>query len=179
MFWRFSGILFSFFIVWIICLIFLFWVNFNAPVYGILSPKDLLQQCQDICRFNDWVCSNAPRSRLYAPEWLTQEVAHHIWYNNWFEGVNRSSFIGSFGQKYVSWDRVATELFLIHFTSTVQSYNWACTKEALLFLDKMAAILETIFQDAFSLIKMYEFRLSFHWILFLMVQLTIFQHMFR
>ena len=45
--------------------------------------------------------------------------------------------------------------------------------------DKMAAISQTIFSNAFSWMEMYEFRLIFHWGLFLGVQLTIFQHWFR
>ena len=45
--------------------------------------------------------------------------------------------------------------------------------------DKMAAISQTIFSNAFSWMKMDEFRLRFHWSLFLRVQLTIFQHWFR
>ena len=45
--------------------------------------------------------------------------------------------------------------------------------------DKMAAIFQTIFSNAFSWMKMDEFRLTFHWSLFLRVQLTIFQHWFR
>ena len=45
--------------------------------------------------------------------------------------------------------------------------------------DKMAAIFQTTFSNAFSWIKMYEFRLRFHWSLLLRVQLTIFQHWFR
>ena len=44
--------------------------------------------------------------------------------------------------------------------------------------DKMAAIFQT-FSNGFSGMKMYEFRLTFHWSLFLEVQLTIFQHCFR
>ena len=36
-----------------------------------------------------------------------------------------------------------------------------------------------MFLRAFSWIKMYAFWLKFHWSLFLRVQLTIFQHMFR
>ena len=43
----------------------------------------------------------------------------------------------------------------------------------------MAAIFQTTFSNAFSSVKMYEFRLRFHWGLFRMVQLTIFQHWFR
>ena len=45
--------------------------------------------------------------------------------------------------------------------------------------DKMAAICQTTSSSAFSWMKMYELRLKFHWILFLRVQLTIFQHWFR
>ena len=40
-------------------------------------------------------------------------------------------------------------------------------------LDKMAAISQTIFSDAFPLIKFFVFLLKFHWSLFLRVQLTI------
>ena len=40
-------------------------------------------------------------------------------------------------------------------------------------LDKMAAVLQTIFSDAFSWMKIFVFWLKFHWILFLRVQLTI------
>ena len=45
--------------------------------------------------------------------------------------------------------------------------------------NKMAAISQTTFSDAFSWMKMIEFSLKFHWSLFLGVQLTIFHHWFR
>ena len=45
--------------------------------------------------------------------------------------------------------------------------------------DKMAAISQTTFSNAFFWMKMYEFRLNCHWSLFLRVQLTISQHWFR
>ena len=45
--------------------------------------------------------------------------------------------------------------------------------------DKMDAISQTMFSNAFSWIKIYEFCLRFHWSLFLGVQLTIFHHWFR
>ena len=44
--------------------------------------------------------------------------------------------------------------------------------------DKMAVISQTL-SNAFSWIKMYEFRLKFHWKLFLGVKLIISQHWFR
>ena len=45
--------------------------------------------------------------------------------------------------------------------------------------DKMAAIYQTIFSNVFSWMKMYKFRLRFHWSLLPGVQLIIFQHWFR
>ena len=45
--------------------------------------------------------------------------------------------------------------------------------------DKMDAISQTTFSSAFSWMKMHEFRLRFHWSLFLRFKLTIFQHWFR
>ena len=45
--------------------------------------------------------------------------------------------------------------------------------------DKMATVSQTTLSNAFSWMKMLEFRLRFHWSLFLRVQLTIIQHWFR
>ena len=45
--------------------------------------------------------------------------------------------------------------------------------------DKMAAIFQTTFSNAFSRMKMYKFWLRFHWSLFPRIQLIIFQHSFR
>ena len=42
--------------------------------------------------------------------------------------------------------------------------------------DKMAVISQTILSNAFYWMKIFEFRLKFHWSLFLRVQSTIFQH---
>ena len=46
-------------------------------------------------------------------------------------------------------------------------------------LDKMAAISQRIFSDAFLWMKSFVFWLKFHWSFFLRVQLTIFLHWFR
>ena len=45
--------------------------------------------------------------------------------------------------------------------------------------DKMDAISQTTCSSAFSWMKMFEFRLKFHWSLFLSIQLTIIHHCFR
>ena len=42
--------------------------------------------------------------------------------------------------------------------------------------DKMAFVSQTTFSNTFSCKKMYQFRLKFHWGLFLRIQLTIFHH---
>ena len=60
--------------------------------------------------------------------------------------------------------------------------NWNPRHEVILThwgRDKMAAIFQTTFSNAFYWMKLYEFRLKFHWSLFLRVQLTISQHWFR
>ena len=44
---------------------------------------------------------------------------------------------------------------------------------------QMDAISQTTFSNAFSWMKIFEFRLEFYWSLFLRFQLTIFQHWFR
>ena len=44
---------------------------------------------------------------------------------------------------------------------------------------KMANISQTTFSNAYSWMKIHQFRLIFHWSLFLRVELTIFQHWFR
>ena len=45
--------------------------------------------------------------------------------------------------------------------------------------DQIDTISQTTFSNAFSRMKMNEFRLGFHWSLFLRFELTIFQHWFR
>ena len=45
--------------------------------------------------------------------------------------------------------------------------------------DEMDTISQTTFSNVFSSTKMFEFRLRFHWSLFLKVKLTILQHWFK
>ena len=63
---------------------------------------------------------------------------------------------------------------MLHFNSK-HSYSTTLTHWD---RDEMAAILHTAFSNAFSWMKMYEFRLRFHWRLFLRVQLTVSLHWF-
>ena len=61
---------------------------------------------------------------------------------------------------------------------------WLQYQTFILFLtywgrDKKATIFQMTFFNGCSWMKLYQFRLKFHWHLFLGVQLTIFQHWFR
>ena len=65
-----------------------------------------------------------------------------------------------------------------------QGFTWTNTYSLSMTLthwgrEKMAAIFQTTFSNAFSWMKIYEFRLNFHRSLVLRVQLTTFQHWFR
>ena len=55
----------------------------------------------------------------------------------------------------------------------------SCTKLTHLDRDKMAAKFLTTISNAYSWMKLYKFRLRFHWNLFPRVKITIFQHWFR
>ena len=58
-------------------------------------------------------------------------------------------------------------------------FHWSSYFLTHLPLDKMVAISQTIFSNAFSWMKMFVFWLKFHWSLFLRVRFTISQHWFR
>ena len=65
-----------------------------------------------------------------------------------------------------------------HFTCSSQCYVMWCPLTHWGW-DKMPALLQTTLSNTFSWTKMLEFRLKFHWSLFIRDQLTIFQHWFR
>ena len=77
-----------------------------------------------------------------------------------------------------------TDSSCMHSLQTPGSYGDTCACLTHLLLthwgrDKMASIFQTTISIAFSWMKMFKFRLRFHWSLFPRVQLTIFQHWFR
>ena len=69
------------------------------------------------------------------------------------------------GWKAFNWTNVLTRWFKTHFNS--------------LRPKQMDAISQTTFSSICFLMKMFGFRLKFHWSLFLRTQLTIIQHWFR
>ena len=99
--------------------------------------------------------------------WNTKTVCLRVakvrpWY--WFTSLN----FGAFSQE--RWPATAKvgHFFYSHPSSLT---HWG--------RDKMAAIFQTTFPNEFSWLKMYEYRVKFHWSLFLRVQLIISQHWFR
>ena len=75
----------------------------------------------------------------------------------------------------------STVLYFINNTAnscnvTGETHMWHLTHWG---RDKMAALSQTTLSNAFSWMKMFEFRLKLHWSLSLRVQLTIFQHWLR
>ena len=88
------------------------------------------------------------------------------WGRCWLPSVIRiwiSNYIHSF-----PWDVITHPYF--NFNGTLLTH---CGR------GKMDTISQMTFSNAFSLIKMYEFRLRFHWNLFRKYKLTIFLHWFR
>ena len=61
----------------------------------------------------------------------------------------------------------------------IYQYHWYCSTLTHWGRGEMAAILQTTFSNAFLWMKMFKFRLKFHWSLFPRVQMTIFQQWFR
>ena len=76
---------------------------------------------------------------------------------------------------------ICLHFILPYLYRTIHTYACISTMCALTHgcRDKMAAIFQTTFSNAFSWMIMYEFRLRYQWSLFLRVKLTIFQHCFR
>ena len=110
------------------------------------------------------------------------------WYKSYFEC--NIAFPQCFASTLVT-GRVFSSHFIImtgdtpHFTTFACTYTVLCAVCMNAFTpsftnwgrDKMVAISQTIFSNKYFSNKVFEFRLTFHWTLFLRVQLTIFQHL--
>ena len=101
-----------------------------------------------------------------------------------YKSAGRYQFFSSSFWKFVLctnmfehfWNNMSVFLYSLsvsphHFLNKVMVTHWG--------RDKMASISQTTLLNAFSWMKMYEFRLKFRWSLFLSVQSTLFHHRFR
>ena len=78
--------------------------------------------------------------------------------------------------KYLSHQPTLWHRFDVHKGISASHGYWPLTHWG---RDKMAAFSQTTLSNAFSCLKIFEFRLKIYWSLFLRVELTIFQHWFR
>ena len=84
------------------------------------------------------------------------------------DNLSNSKYIESLQEETISPENPSS---CIQHTHTAPLTQWCRSK--------MDAIFQTTFSNAFSWMKMFKFRLRFHWCLFPRVQLTIFHHWFR
>ena len=107
-------------------------------------------------------------------QWCGALMFSLIW--TWTNGCANNQHAGDLRCHHAHYD--ITVMTSTHW-SLEQITTWACFNLTHWGRDKMAAVSQTMFSNAFSWMKIYEFWLIFHWSLFLRVQLTIFQHWFR
>ena len=117
-------------------------------------------------------------------EWLTYQyinTSDFFRIIRWLTHINSRSSQSNLVNSNLWW-WWACELAISEPLSTVETQRTlACSSTYLTHWsrDKMDAISQTTFSNAFSWMKMFEYRLRFHWSLFLRVQLTISKHWFR
>ena len=78
-----------------------------------------------------------------------------------------------------SWTKLSADEVMAKFASR---YQWKDVQKHIVWhiaAETHCRHLHTTFSNAFSWMKLYKFRLTFHWSLFPRVQSTIFQHWFR
>ena len=129
--------------------------------------------------WNGWHCNKSSTLCIFSPRTIFLEL-HYIYIHikvhaTWL--CNRYQCI-TFVFVYVHVNRQT--YWITHMVSQILVNN--CSGHDSLThwgQDKMAAIFQTTFSNEFSWMKMFKFRLRFHWSLFPRVQLTIFQHWFR
>ena len=102
--------------------------------------------------------------------WRSYGMFQHVNGNHQIACINELNILHCFLTLWVGW-------------ASAQNTKWKLRSGEQLLThwgrDKMDAISQTTFLSAFSWIKMFEFRLKFHWSLFLRVQLTLFHHWLR
>ena len=110
---------------------------------------------------------------LKKKQWYTENCGDGNFVASWHHGNSVCN-----GYMYFVWEYLKWVNFNRLFCST--SYgNTSHIDLTHLPLDKMAAISQATFSNAFSWMKMYWLGLKFHWSLFPMIWLTTFEHWLR
>ena len=129
-------------------------------IYRKLSQQDLLLALLGDQKPWCWLCS-IKGSLSSMGKGILLYLGNRKWFNWWSNRQERVVGLGAW--------TVITSLTYGTWWSSLTHWRRG----------KMAAIFQTTFSNAFSWIKMSEFRLIFHWNLFPRVQLTISQRWFR
>ena len=135
--------------------------------------------------FMQWLIAHTPPSHYLNQWWLVVKRMIKLQWNlnqNVSINIQENGFENVICKIFLSGSQCVRILLTNHqWDPTGHCWIDSLSKSQLthLSLDKMAAISQTTFSDAFSLMKSFLFWLKFHWSLFLRVHLTITQHWFR
>ena len=131
-----------------------------------------------VAKFGPFPCTILYKSYLFYPSWQVTSFERPPSWMAFIEGFHCSSkmpyglhptgLLATLNNCLPGWYYTAKAL-MVEKTHPLTHWGW----------DKMAAISQTILSNPFSWMKMFEFRLRFHWSWFPRVQLTIFQDWFR
>ena len=120
--------------------------------------------------YNHVICVLSLRLIIFLVDWFGYFLKQHS--TNYMAQLH-NSFRQIKTQTQAMWDYRSWQVITkrIHSVWKFSLTHWGW--------NKMANIFQTTFSYAFSLIKMYQIRLRFHWSMFLIFKLTIFWHWFR
>ena len=119
------------------------------------------QEClTKVAKFGPFPCTILYNSCLFYPSWQPTSFERPPSWVAFIEGFHCSGFNNNNKKSSVAY-------------SVTPTYQHTEAET------KMAVIFQTTFSNGFLWMKMHEFRIKFHWSLFLGVQLTIFQRWFR
>ena len=143
----------------------------SGRISSIISTYFIKDNCAPWQEYINGLLQYCSISIANAPE-ILQSCTKPLIFQWLFQFLRILNFVGAFimGLIRTDWFSFFVEPQLWS-TSTPPSSDFPLTHWG---RDKMAAI-----SHAFSWMKMFEFRLKFHWSLFLRFQLTIFQHWLR
>ena len=118
-------------------------------------------------------------------DWLNTDFIYCNVYNHCFKYIHCPSININHAQlQWVIENRISNATCSCHkrlesLWCCLHVLCWTAFKLTHWSRDKMDAISQTTLWSSFPWMKMFEFRLKFHWSMFLRVQLTKFQHWFR
>ena len=154
--------------------------NFTFADTGSWSTSEILKVAQPLDQ-DMWYFTYFKESRLSS--FVIQEIKKKLllYWIRFYKLLSRSVY----SQYHGCWhlDDINSHYFELfspeHYSLTTRMVKNVTYNLTHWGRDEMNNISQTTLSNVFSSMKMFEFRLKFHWSLFPRVQLTIFQHWFR